>query len=318
MKRTKKFLVGLLACLSVFMSALGLAACESLGGLLQSSLGGGQFSSESSEQSTSSDGVCSHEWSATWLRDEGYHWYACTFCKEVKEKSGHDWNDGVLNADLTTETTVVKTYTCTVCNATKNESFNATLVNESEWKAAFNESSLENVTIVQRTETTYGILKSSAVSFFLTLRESETENDKEEKLYLNKSVYENGEFCGNGYLETLQSDGTYKREDMPEDMLKFMHNAKLMNIRGFCYFFFPSNIADTWAPDFSEYYSAFTYDPDSNAYIAGNVSSADSLYAEGKSYEKVKITFFNGRLARIELNESIIIEYIDYGTTVTQ
>ena len=58
-----------------------------------------------------------------------------TYCKDCGEKigtgtaipaKGHSWNEGKITTAPTCENAGVKTYTCTVCNATKTEAINAT------------------------------------------------------------------------------------------------------------------------------------------------------------------------------------------------
>ena len=56
----------------------------------------------------------------------------CAICgKEITkgetiQAKGHSWNEGVITTSPTCENAGVKTYTCTVCNATKTEAINAT------------------------------------------------------------------------------------------------------------------------------------------------------------------------------------------------
>ena len=56
----------------------------------------------------------------------------CSVCKEVIKAQevipakGHSWNDGEITTSPTCENAGVKTYTCTVCNATKTEAIDAT------------------------------------------------------------------------------------------------------------------------------------------------------------------------------------------------
>ena len=56
----------------------------------------------------------------------------CKVCDKVQKKGesipakGHSWNEGEITTAPTCENAGVKTYTCTVCNATKTEAINAT------------------------------------------------------------------------------------------------------------------------------------------------------------------------------------------------
>ena len=57
---------------------------------------------------------------------------SCSVCgtvikaPEVISAKGHSWNEGVTTTAPTCENAGVKTYTCTVCNATKTETLDAT------------------------------------------------------------------------------------------------------------------------------------------------------------------------------------------------
>lgn len=68
----------------------------------------------------------SHTFAGEWSKDETHHWHSAT-CghDEVKDKAEHTWDGGVAQPDATCETSGVKTYTCTVCKATKTETLSA-------------------------------------------------------------------------------------------------------------------------------------------------------------------------------------------------
>ena len=68
-----------------------------------------------------------HTFAAEWSKDADCHWHAatCGHTAEVKDKAEHSWNSGVVTTSPTTTTAGVKTYTCTVCNATKTETIPA-------------------------------------------------------------------------------------------------------------------------------------------------------------------------------------------------
>ncbi len=57
---------------------------------------------------------------------------SCSVCREVLNAQtevpakGHSWNEGKITTAPTCENASVKTYTCTVCNATKAEAIDAT------------------------------------------------------------------------------------------------------------------------------------------------------------------------------------------------
>ena len=63
-----------------------------------------------------------HSVSSEWSSDEFYHWHKCSEgCNEIFEKSQHTWDEGVITKEATEEVEGEKTYTCTICFATKIE-----------------------------------------------------------------------------------------------------------------------------------------------------------------------------------------------------
>ncbi len=64
-----------------------------------------------------------HTFADEWTSDETHHWYAstCGHEDEVSAKAEHDWNEGVQTEAPTCSKVGVMTFTCTICDATKNE-----------------------------------------------------------------------------------------------------------------------------------------------------------------------------------------------------
>lgn len=69
-----------------------------------------------------------HTYSEEWTSDDDYHWHAatCGHDVEVKDRAEHAWDSGEITTEPTCTETGVKTYTCTVCDATKTETVSAT------------------------------------------------------------------------------------------------------------------------------------------------------------------------------------------------
>jgi uncharacterized repeat protein (TIGR02543 family) len=65
-----------------------------------------------------------HTYSIDWSKDDDYHWHAatCTHNVDGKDKASHSWDTGEITTQPTTESTGIRTYTCTVCGQTKTES----------------------------------------------------------------------------------------------------------------------------------------------------------------------------------------------------
>ncbi len=68
------------------------------------------------------DSKHTHTYSSTWSYDASYHWQACSRCDEVRNKSEHDWNEGVVTLQPTETGEGIRTFFCKVCGQTKIES----------------------------------------------------------------------------------------------------------------------------------------------------------------------------------------------------
>ena len=66
---------------------------------------------------------CSHEhdYSNGYSHDETHHWSVCSGCGEKSEPSEHTWDEGTVTVNPTEDGEGEKTFTCTVCSATKIE-----------------------------------------------------------------------------------------------------------------------------------------------------------------------------------------------------
>ena len=62
-----------------------------------------------------------HIYPNTWKYDTANHWKECTVCGEKAQSAAHTWNAGVVTKEATASAEGVKTYTCTVCGATRTE-----------------------------------------------------------------------------------------------------------------------------------------------------------------------------------------------------
>ena len=198
-----------------------------------------------------------------------------------------------------------------------------TTVTEDEWKAAFSEDSLVNVTIERHSASSSlelepgdCVLKSTEAALMLDIFDNATSNGYDSRLYLEKS----GEY---GFLELRKDDGTLDRDDAPQSQLQQLAQANFLNVRGIGWFFI--RYSDIFLPEFTNSFSSFTYDEESKMYVATNISSEGVHFDVGGvspplHYECVRIGFENGKLVRIELedgtNSGWVIEYKNYGETV--
>lgn len=86
----------------------------------------GAASVESTAGSATVKVICKNHSFGAWSKaDNNNHKHTCTACGTA-ESSAHTWNGGTITKAATCKETGVKTYTCTVCNATKTETIATT------------------------------------------------------------------------------------------------------------------------------------------------------------------------------------------------
>ena len=74
-------------------------------------------------------GLAAHDYNmTTWVSDANSHWHKCknANCTEIADQAEHRWNKGEVTTSPTCTADGEKTYTCTVCSATKKERIDAT------------------------------------------------------------------------------------------------------------------------------------------------------------------------------------------------
>lgn len=85
---------------------------------------------------TACDEEHEHTYKTEWAKGTTHHWHECEgeTCLEVSDKAEHTWNEGEITTDPTAEADGEKTFTCTVCNATKDEPVEFTGISEEKWQ----------------------------------------------------------------------------------------------------------------------------------------------------------------------------------------
>ena len=104
MAKFKKLAIISSAVLMTTAFAFGVAACE--------------------EETPAAPCTHPHEHATEWSSDADNHWFACKVegCTEAIGKTAHTYNDGEVTTEATVDEAGVKTFTCTICGATKTES----------------------------------------------------------------------------------------------------------------------------------------------------------------------------------------------------
>ena len=74
-------------------------------------------------ETTGGSGTHTHTYSEQWSYNDTDHWHACTGadCDEVTDKAAHTWDNGNITKEPTCTAKGEKTFTCTVCKATRTE-----------------------------------------------------------------------------------------------------------------------------------------------------------------------------------------------------
>ena len=67
-----------------------------------------------------------HDFTTSWTHDDNEHWKQCSRCDAKDDVGPHDWDSGTITTAPTCTKAGKKTYTCSVCHATKTEPIDAT------------------------------------------------------------------------------------------------------------------------------------------------------------------------------------------------
>ena len=112
----RKMLLVALVLVCALTCAFGLVACDN---------GNNDNGGTGNNGSNGGDNKPSHThtYSEQWSHNDSEHWRACTGadCDEVIDKAAHTWDNGNITKEPTCTAKGEKTYTCTVCSATKTE-----------------------------------------------------------------------------------------------------------------------------------------------------------------------------------------------------
>ena len=113
---------------------------------------------------------CSHEctFATEWTIDANNHWHVCEDekCDLTTTPEAHTWDGGKITTKATQEAAGVKTFTCTVCVATKTESVEFVGLSEEDWNAVISAESFQNYSMVMTTNASAaGIVSTTSVSY---------------------------------------------------------------------------------------------------------------------------------------------------------
>ena len=120
----KKILILFLAVVSCAVCFVGVTACST------KPSGNNQDTVQPEPKpDENTDGKHSHSWAVAWDKNDTHHWHNCTAADcdvtDNSQKDGyaaHSWDNGAVTKQATCKAEGVKTFTCTVCSATKTES----------------------------------------------------------------------------------------------------------------------------------------------------------------------------------------------------
>lgn len=185
-----------------------------------------------------------HNFSSDWSFDAQSHWHDCSHCDEVQDKADHSWNQGEVTTQPSTSAKGVKTYTCTVCGATKTEDI-AKLTTISEYVAGANNSNVDFTgTVFQKTNEGFYVYDASG-AVYVKLAESQASKlaslklGDEVKVTGKLSVAEKQIFVKNGTVEVSSNKAlNYKSTETTIEAIQALaasdrtNYAKLFNVTG--------------------------------------------------------------------------------------
>ena len=317
MERTKKFLVGLLATLSVLAGSLGLAACDlklglgnGAGNQNSSSVKQSSNSNVSSEEENGSDNENSsdgengsddengsdgnHAWATEFSYDNFYHWVDCDSCDEIKDKQSHIWDNGTITTPPTAEADGVKTYTCEICEQTKTEDVEYVpnyQVSPQDWINGFDATLLDNVTL------TGSIWEFESNEISLEIR-CANGNSYEKDIFASGRTWESYyELVGTSI--TNYSKYSYQNDWTIEENYPFFYNGQVLLS------LMPLN----------EKYIEFTYNESSHCYEAGEIECVNFFGTE-LYYERVSLRFEDGRVVWVRAEMSTPFQTQEYGVRI--
>ena len=117
---------------------------------------------------------CSHEcvFSDKWSSDDESHWHECKklFCEEMADVEDHTWSEGTVITPATQEKDGKSSFTCTVCDYTKEEKVAYAGMTKDEWDAAFDDSVFKNFSYEEKsiTSAANGVSVKTVTSYKLT------------------------------------------------------------------------------------------------------------------------------------------------------
>lgn len=154
-----------------------------------------------------------HKFSTDWSFDAENHWHECSHCDEVSDKAAHTWDEGKVTKAATSSAKGEKTYTCTVCGATKTEEI-AKLATVADAIAGANNSAVDVVGVVFAKTNDGFYLSDGTTGLYAKLADSQSSKlatlklGDEVKLSGKLSVAASQIFVKNANVEVLSSGKT--------------------------------------------------------------------------------------------------------------
>ena len=224
---------------------------------------------------------CGHEctFSDEWSSDANNHWHACTDknCTETKDSAAHTWDDGKITTEATHEAEGVKTYSCTVCKATKTEpvAFDA----RAAWNAAVSYDAFANYTLN---------IVSSAKAGTVTVGTEMFYKVTAEKVYMKVTM-------GEEVMENIETEGVAEGiKEMADMFIEFLNYEQ-----------FEYDAEAKLYKSKTEKKCIFTEAPTNDVTVK---------FADGKVAEIAYTTATEE--SGVTVTTSYTIAYSDYGTTV--
>ncbi len=89
---------------------------------------------EITQEQTVISPIHKHSYGQEWKHNDTQHWHACDGCQEKGNLADHTWDEGVVTKEPVDGQNGEKTYICTICKATKIETFTHSHSYGDEWE----------------------------------------------------------------------------------------------------------------------------------------------------------------------------------------
>lgn len=185
-----------------------------------------------------------HTYDTTWMSNEQSHWHQCNFgktigyggremyaCPDKKDEAAHSWNAGEVTKQPTTSSEGIKTFTCSVCNATKTESI-APLVDNTDGSEAISVNfkqltGKQAATVNPKTKAYIDAMKAAEKNLADPMKMQELNNGVNVENYLSKDEFKDSAGQGHNKPDGITLSWEKGNMDYTNAVIKYSPKADM-------------------------------------------------------------------------------------------